>query len=147
MPDVDYNRSIDKVSSVPDLWYTVKDYLKSRGVVRFSYHPTKPLNHLVDGLLPPPVLSWGFPDAWVQRYIAADFATIDPIPEYALRRGTAFWWTDVKALATLNEAQKAYLAELEEQNLGAGAAMAVYGPMLQNAYAGMVFMGDRKSVV
>ena len=83
--------------------------------------------------------TYGFPEDWVKLYISKKFYEADPIPKHALSTTEPFWWSEAEDFPQLKPAERAYLEELSNANLGEGLAIPVFGPFGRNGYMGLGF--------
>jgi LuxR family transcriptional regulator/LuxR family quorum-sensing system transcriptional regulator CciR len=112
------------------------EVLDGLGIGMMSYHH-----------LPPPgatdhsdyveVATHGFPEEWARRYQDEQLYRIDPIPKHALDACWPFFWSEVGEHMDLTQDQQRYLRMLDQQNLGDGLAIAVFGPHGRNGYVGL----------
>ena len=119
------------------------DFFLANGPVMMSYHHFPPPGATDFGSAIT-IDTYGFPTDWVARYISEKFYEVDPIPKHALSTTEPFWWSEAKDLPQLKPAEKMYLAELSNADLGDGLAIPVFGPFGRNGYIGLGF--GKKSV-
>lgn len=125
-----------EVPTLADLWQTTCRYFTDRGVNMISYHADQGKGPLLHG---EQVTAEGFPDDWVCHYIGAQLVDVDPIPDLAAQMSKPFFWSQASSLKRLGEAERDFLRQLEEAELGDGLAFAVTGPAMRNAYVGLGF--------
>lgn len=65
------------------------------------------------------------PVDWITRYVDQEYGSIDPIMETARRCNRPFYWKEVECRPTLSAAQRVFLADLGQQNFGAGLSIPV----------------------
>ncbi len=129
----DILESIREAETHCGLWGVTLDHLHARGVTMASYHPRRPDGSAMD------IETDGYPEDWVDRYIAEDLVKIDPIPELASRLAEPFFWHDIRTLSARTESTERYLTAMAKAKMGDGLAFCVFGPGLQNAYVGLGF--------
>lgn len=121
---------------VSQLWHNALDFFHARHIKMVSYHSDDAQR---PGSRSLGIVADGFPDAWVCRYLEAELAKIDPIPELACKLTRPFRWSEAGQLAELTPEGARYLEILADSNLGDGLAMQVFGPNMRNAYVGLGF--------
>lgn len=130
--------AVQDTERVSHLWRNVLDFLNERGIAMVSYHSDdaqKPGSRQLG------IVSDGFPEGWVCKYIDQQLTLIDPIPELASMTSRPFKWSETASLTRLSESGLKYMSILAQSGLGDGLAMQVYGPNMRNAYVGMGFGG------
>ncbi|MEM6482963.1 MAG: LuxR family transcriptional regulator [Pseudomonadota bacterium] len=132
----EFARGCATVPTLADLWRTTCNYFSDRGVTMISYHADQGRGPLLHG---EQVTAEGFPEDWVCHYIGAQLVDVDPIPDLAAQMAAPFFWSEASNLKRLGEAERAFLQQLEEADLGDGLAFAVTGPAMRNAYVGLGF--------
>lgn len=65
------------------------------------------------------------PEDWIRKYVDQEYGSIDPIMETARRWHRPFYWKEVENCPTLTAAQRVFLADLTQQNFGAGLSIPV----------------------
>ncbi|MGB6230550.1 MAG: autoinducer binding domain-containing protein [Litorimonas sp.] len=84
------------------------------------------------------LLSSGFPEDWVQRYLDSDYRLIDPITGLSACLVRPILWSSVPSRTQLTPAQSAYMDDLFSWLApGDGLAVPLFGPNGQHGYAGM----------
>lgn len=122
------------------LWPLLHAFAAERGVRRMSYHHYLPGEAAVSGS-GFDLRAEGFPAEWVCRYLNARLYAVDPIPALALRLPAPFRWSETAEKVRLRPAERAYLDELAEADLGDGLALAAFGPGGRNGYVGLGWGG------
>ena len=130
-------QKISETTSRRALWGLVLEYYHAEGARMVSYHAVNPDASSIA------IATDGFPQDWVDTYVASGFASIDPIPDSASRIARPFYWHEIRDLAPMSEENERYLRAMEEARLGDGLAFYVFGPVLQNAYVGLGFGAER----
>lgn len=120
-------------------------YFQRMGAKLSSYHHLPPLGAR-DYTPTITVYASGFPDAWVRRYMEEKFYQIDPIPRHAISQSEHFWWSEARSFSDLTAEELRYLDILEEQGLGDGIAIPVFGPNSRNGYVGVGFGAEQVDV-
>ncbi len=75
--------------------------------------------------LPAPVLLADYPQAWIDRYVEANYIAIDPVVVRAPFARVAYSWDQ---LDNLNERQRLFFAEAAEAGLRQGVSVPLHGP-------------------
>ena len=114
------------------------DYYSSHGATMISYHHYPPIG-AVDYKPIVPIYTLGFPEAWVDAYVAKNYMQIDPIVRKAMTSTQAFWWSDIATLQKLTPREEDYIAAMKDADLGDGLALPVYGPHGRDGYFGIGF--------
>ena len=133
----------NSVSWAEDLWQCVLAYFKAQGIDLVIYHHLPPLGAADEGKTR--IAAGGVPLSWLRPYVREKLYRVDPIPIFALRIESPFFWSDIYEKAKLEAHQKAFLKRFEEQNLGEGLAVQVFGPGGRNGYFGLGIKGERPS--
>lgn len=120
-----------------DIWPIMRDYFKKLGVVMASYHTTGR-----DGL-PLNIVTEGFPENWVKKYVEQNLIDIDPAPGLAAKMPEPFLWHDIEDLVPSTDDTNSFLRMMKEANVGDGVSLYVFGPAMQNAYVALGFGTDR----
>lgn len=131
---------LSKVTRVRDIWSMTTGFFSERGVERMSYHHIPPPG-AVDGD-EVRVAATGFPEEWVRRYVSEKLYLIDPITTFAKQATEPFFWTDIRNLRDISSEEQRYLELLEEEALGDGLGLQVFGPYGRNGYCGLGFGSD-----
>lgn len=61
-----------------------------------------------------------YPEEWQTRYLARNYATVDPVAAQGMRSTTAFTWGETEYLARLNVVQRNFMSEAGEFGLKRG---------------------------
>ncbi len=118
-------------------------FLRGHKVKMMSYHHLPPVG-AADYTPTITIATYGFPKAWVERYIKRRYFEIDPIPRHALSTTTPFWWSEARKFPNLRQEEKAYIRDLTKAHLGNGLAVPVFGPRGRNGYCGIGFGKPRR---
>ena len=132
----DFIAACQRTERLSGLWEVALEFFHSRGIAMVSYHSD---DAQTPGSKPLGLVSDGFPEDWVCRYIDGKLSLIDPIPGIASRMVRPFLWSEAGQIAKLTEEQQRYMQELTESELGDGLAVQVFGPNMRNAYVGLGF--------
>ncbi|MEM9170269.1 MAG: LuxR family transcriptional regulator [Pseudomonadota bacterium] len=131
-----FGAALRTLTSFDDLRAAFIEHFHAEGVRMMSYHHLPPPG-ASDYDQPLTVIAEGFPDAWVQRYTDDGLHDCDPITRHAQNAFHAFWWSDARAFADLDDAERNYLVAMDEAALGDGLAVPLFGPHGRNGYAGL----------
>lgn len=108
-----------------DLWHLVLDFFFERGALMVSYrHWTS--DPLSDGV--PSIVSSGFPEDFVDRFIREKRYLDNPVAEFALQTVEPFYWSDTAALAGLSREDSAKVEDLMQGLPGDGVILQAFGP-------------------
>lgn len=129
----DVMTKLARVKRRRDLWSLLLEHFHAAGAARVSYHIVQP------GQPSLTILNDGFPEDWINEYIAQRYIDIDPIPELAARLAAPFYWHDIAKLTPQSAQRDRYLAAMEAANIGDGLGFYVFGPGLHHAYVGLGF--------
>lgn len=129
-----------RVSWTEPLWHLTRDTLLNMGVLKVSYHHLPPLGAADEGRIR--IVTHGFSEDWVGRYIGKKLYLRDPIPAHAATVEEPFFWHDIARLRNLTETEYAFLELLDDADLGIGLAFPVFGPSGRNGYFGLGFGED-----
>lgn len=119
-----------------DLESVTLRFLLDCGVDMVSYRHIAPLGTHLAGK-PIAVHSHGFPETWIDRYTNSRLYDIDPIPRVSQARTRPFCWLDLVGASELTAQEMKFLENLEEEGLGNGLAVPVFGPHGRNGYCGL----------
>ncbi|MDG5749421.1 autoinducer binding domain-containing protein [Qipengyuania sp. XHP0207] len=128
---------IEKLDDVGELLIFVRDFARSRGVVRQSYHFTPVLDAPVSESTT--IYAEGFSGEWLTLYQDCEFRRHDPIPARTLRHGEAMSWLDAIALEENTPEEEAYFSAMREHGLVHGFGVPLYGAGGREAYASYDF--------
>ncbi len=133
----DYTILVEKARRVRTVWALAQDFGRERGFDKLSYHGISP-----EGLDPhrsceTTVAAAGFPEDWVNHYVAEGLSLIDPIPQHALTCTRPFRWSEIGLIRPLIPREKGFMKLVGEAGLGDGFAFQAFGPNLRTAYVGL----------
>ncbi|MGR3485060.1 MAG: LuxR family transcriptional regulator [Paracoccaceae bacterium] len=134
MPDRD--DILSRIATTPSpaqLWATVIEHYLSNGIARISYHAGRATRR------PGSIVCYGYPRAWVRRYLDSDLEAVDPIPALAASTPTPVLWSQIARRDDLTAPMTAYLREMDAALDCDGLAFNVFGPRLRAAYVGLGF--------
>lgn len=78
----------------------------------------------------------GFDPRWAERY-RTEFYAVDPLPQIAMTRQSAFRWKQDVDRSELSDAQAAYLDRLPEFGMEEGYAVPCFGPFARCGFVGV----------
>ena len=128
--------AVDTAQSLDELWAASMAVFAEFGISSASYHHFPPPGAEDGGKIR--LYAKGFPDNWVQDYIARRLYLVDPIPGASKSTTTPFFWRDAIEMEKLTGPERDYIDWLKAQGIEDGLAIRVFGP---NGRDGMVGLG------
>ncbi len=112
-----------QASTPGKLFDILSEELNRDGYRHFAYHIVAREFRRVN--LGADLVAHNCPESWIKKYVDRGYGRIDPIMEKARRCSRPFYWREVDASPTLTSEQRDFLADLAQQNFGAGLSLPV----------------------
>jgi DNA-binding CsgD family transcriptional regulator len=127
--------NLREVADADALWQMVLAFFYGRGAIRISYRHVQgdPDREAV-----PTIFHDGFPEVFVERFVAEDLHRNNPVATIALATTEPFYWSDTQRMGKLSEAELAYLEIVRNEISGDGIVMQLFGP---NGRKGTINLG------
>ncbi|MCI4645492.1 MAG: LuxR family transcriptional regulator [Hyphomonadaceae bacterium] len=113
-------------------------FFYARGLRQMSYYHVSPLGVEPDGESVP-IYTYGFPEAWVKRYIEEKLYEVDPVPRHSKACTRPFRWLDLVGSPELSNSERKFMQLVQDEGLGNGWAIPVFGPHGRNGYCGLSY--------
>jgi DNA-binding CsgD family transcriptional regulator len=123
---------LDFVSDPEVLARSWRKEIEAVGAVRASYHLTPAFCSQIgsDMILH----SFGFPEAWLEKYADPAFRENDPIPDFTMRHGRAITWSAIIGQLQLSRGQREFWDTFRSFGLPDGISIPLFGPNGREAY-------------
>ncbi len=128
---------IDRAASPADLLTRLSEFYKASGFDAVCYvlpSLTDPDHYLL--------FERGMPAEWMQRYFAMNFALVDPIPEYVMRKGEVDTLSQILEKVQVTEKQQAYLEEFYVSGVTDGLGMPTHGRRHMRGFFGIAQVSE-----
>ncbi len=133
----EFEAGIAGVSSSPELWKLVTEFIDGSEVERVIYHHLPPIGAPDGGTID--IAAHGVPDDMLHRYIDDRLYRENPLLLHALGSVEPFYFDEIGTHAELTRGQRAFLDAVDEVDFLRGLGVQVFGPNGRNGYCGLGF--------
>lgn len=121
------------------LWSVALEFFLDRGAQMVSYR------HFAGDTVTeekPMLVTHGFPDSLVERFLSEKLYNDNPIAGTALKTPDPFYWSDVEQVGDLSEDDLSHLEQLRTMMPGDGLIIQVFGPCGRNGTVNLCYPPD-----
>ena len=133
-----YLRDCRDTTSLDDLRTAAISYYSTTHVLMASYLHYPPVGARdFDGAIR--IGAFGYPKDWGQKYLNERLYLSDPLARRASGFTRPHFWSEIKNLPDLTEAELAYMEQAAKVKMGEGIGIPVFGPFNRNGYCALGF--------